>query len=77
MMKSCDEIRADLSSLRVQKNEKTFSLDVESLFTSVPVIETINTLLERSYHHQNLPSPSNEKRPDARIVTYLHHRDSI
>ena len=61
MVKSSDEILADLSSLRVHKTEKIVSLDVESLFTSVPVMETIDLILERSYHHPNLPPPSIEK----------------
>ena len=50
-----------MSSLRVRKNEKIVSSDVESLFTSVPVMETIDLILERSYHHPSLPPPSIEK----------------
>ena len=46
MVKCSDEILADLSSLRVHKTEKIVSLDVEPLFTSVPVMKNdrLNTV---------------------------------
>ena len=34
------------------------SLDVESLFTNVPVSETIDIVIQRAYHHPDLPPPS-------------------
>ena len=52
MVKSSDEILVELSSKMVHETEKIVPLDVESLFTSVPVMETINIILERSYYHQ-------------------------
>jgi hypothetical protein len=33
------------------------SLDVESLFTNVPVLETVNIILENVYNHPDLPPP--------------------
>jgi hypothetical protein len=37
---------------------KLFSLDVESLFTNVPVHRTINIILEKVYHHPTIPPPT-------------------
>ena len=34
-----------------------FSLDVESLFTNVPVKRTINIILEKVYNHPTIPAP--------------------
>ena len=33
------------------------SLDVESLFTNVPVLETIEIICDSAYNHQNIPPP--------------------
>ena len=37
---------------------KLFSLDVESLFTNVPVHRTMNIILEKVYHHPTIPPPT-------------------
>ena len=37
---------------------KLFSLDVESLFTNVPVDRTINIILEKVYNHPSIPPPA-------------------
>ena len=37
---------------------KLFSLDVESLFTNVPVHRTINIILEKVYNHPSIPPPA-------------------
>ena len=37
---------------------KLFSLDVESLFTNVPVHRTINIILEKVYNHPTIPPPA-------------------
>ena len=34
-----------------------YSLDVESLFTNVPVNRTINIICDKVYNHPNLPPP--------------------
>ena len=34
-----------------------FSLDVESLFTNVPVKRTINIILDKVYNHPTIPAP--------------------
>ena len=34
-----------------------FSLDVESLFTNVPLQRTVNIILDKVYHHPTLPPP--------------------
>ena len=35
------------------------SLDVESLFTNVPITETIDIIIKYAYNHESLPPPSN------------------
>ena len=34
------------------------SLDVESLFTSVPINDTLNIIIDAVYNHPDLPQPS-------------------
>ena len=41
----------------VRKPTHTASLDVESLFTNVPVNETIDIILECVYVHEEIPKP--------------------
>ena len=38
-------------------NGKLASMDVESLFTNVPVLRTIEIILENVYHHPTIPPP--------------------
>ena len=40
-----------------QYSGNLFSLDVESLFTNVPVHRTINIILDRVYHHPTISAP--------------------
>ena len=50
------------------------SLDVESLFTNVPVDRTINYIIERVYHDDNIPPLDI---PAARPTPVLHQRSTI
>ena len=40
-----------------RSNGKLASMDVESLFTNVPVLRTIDIILENVYHHPTIPPP--------------------
>ena len=47
-----------MSQLSVGRTEKMVSLDVESLFTNVPIIETVDIIVDTTYniitpHYQN------------------------
>lgn len=57
MIESTDEF---LNILRAtdNKNGLLASLDVESLFTNVPVRETINIILQNAYYHPDLKPPN-------------------
>ena len=46
----------DLVQLK-ESNGTLASLDVESLFTNVPIDDTIAIILENTYKHKNLPPP--------------------
>ena len=56
MLKSRDEFINILKTTK-PKNAPS-SLDVESLFTNVPVRETIKIILENVYNHETLPPPA-------------------
>ena len=54
-LKSSDEF---LDLLHSNPNEGIIaSLDVQSLFTHVPILETINIIISRVYNHPDLPPP--------------------
>ena len=48
------------------------SLNVESLFSNVPVDTTINIIVERAYHHPNLPPPKNTSRNPEKDAHSVH-----
>ena len=54
IIKSTKEL---IEILKTHKPNKgiIFSLDVENLFTNVPVLETINIIINNIYHHPMLP----------------------
>jgi hypothetical protein len=55
MLKSRDEFIDIIRGITVQS--EIFSLDVESLFTNVPVKRTIGIILKHVYHHPQLSPP--------------------
>ena len=55
MLKSRDEFLDILQT--TQPKGPPSSLDVESLFTNVPVYETIEIIIRNVYHHKTLPPP--------------------
>ena len=55
MLKSRDEFLDILQT--TQPKGPPSSLDVESLFTNVPVYETIDIIIRNVYHHKTLPPP--------------------
>ena len=61
MLKSTDELLLHTKDLKLAPGEELVSLDVESLFTNVPVDETINIIIQRAYNHPNLPPPPLQK----------------
>ena len=56
MLKSRDEFINIIQTTK-PKNAPS-SLDVESLFTNVPVRETIKIIIKNVYHHETLPPPA-------------------
>ena len=59
MLKSRDEFIDILQTTRPKGPPS--SLDVESLFTNVPVHETIDIIIRNVYHHKSLPPPNISK----------------
>ena len=57
MLRSTDELLLHTKDLKLEPGEELVSLDVESLFTNVPVDETINIIIQKAYNHPNLPPP--------------------
>ena len=57
IVKSGTEIIAQFENITLNTNECLVSLDVESLFTNVPVRETIDIIIEMVYSHDNLQPP--------------------
>lgn len=57
VLRSSEEFLIDVGELRMKPGERLVSLDVESLFTNVPVRETVDIIIERLYNHQTLPPP--------------------
>ena len=57
VLRSSDELLLQIKDLSVRPGEQLVSLEVESLFTNVPVKETIN-IIQTAYNHPTLPPPS-------------------
>ena len=57
VLKSADEFLLDTSQMKLNPSDRIVSLDVESLFTNVPVIETIQIILRQVYHHPSKAAP--------------------
>ena len=57
IIRSSDELLVHLSQLHLQLSHQLLSLDVESLFTSVPVEDTISIILQEAYNHPTQPPP--------------------
>ena len=58
MLKSTDEFLAAFSNTTISPGQVLCSLDVENLFTNVPINATIDIILEKAYKHPTLPPPS-------------------
>ena len=56
MIKSNDELLIRLKRTTIEPQQQLCSLDVESLFTNVPVAQ-IDIILQSVYHHESIPSP--------------------
>ena len=59
IVRSSDEALLGISQLRLQNQDILVSLDVESLFSNVPVNETIEIILHQVYHHEHKTAPPN------------------
>ena len=57
MLRSSDEFLAAVQTMQLPPNSVVASLDVESLFTHVPVLATIDLIVNKSYNHATLPPP--------------------
>jgi len=57
IVKSSTEVLAQIRELNISQDDHLVSLDVESLFTNVPVNDTIEYIMEAVYNHPNLASP--------------------
>ena len=57
MLKSADEFLLALENLRITSNQMVVSLDVDSLFSNVPVEPTIDIIINKAYNHSSLPPP--------------------
>ena len=58
MLRSSDELLLQIKDLLVQLGEQLVSMDMESLFTNVPVTEAIDIIFQTTYNHPMLPPPS-------------------
>ena len=58
VLRSSDELLLHLNQLSIGPEEKMVSLDVESLFTNVPFMETVGIIVQAAYNHPTLPAPS-------------------
>ena len=58
VIRSSDELLLKLKILQIQDGQKFSSLDVESLFTNVPVQRTIDIIIQTAYNHEILPAPT-------------------
>ena len=58
MVNSTDEFFLNIQNIIVGPNQEIVSLDVTSLFTNVPVDETVDIIIEKCYNHPTLPPPA-------------------
>ena len=58
IVKSSQELLLKLNGLTLDSIDKFCSLDVESLFTNVPVMETIDIICNEIYHRGTSPPPT-------------------
>lgn len=58
IIKSSNELILKLNSLSVDKISSFYSLDVESLFTNVPIHETVDIILNEAYRNSSHNPPS-------------------
>ena len=61
MLKSSDEFLLALQNLQLSPNQAIMSLDVESLFSNVPVDPTIDIILNRCYNQDSVQPPTIQK----------------
>ena len=61
MLKSSDEFLLALQNLQLSPNQAIMSLDVESLFSNVPVDPTIDIILNRCYNQDSVLPPTIQK----------------
>lgn len=57
IIKSSDELLVRLGAVTLKPGQQMLSLDVESLFTNVPVEDTINIIIEAAYNHPTVAPP--------------------
>ena len=57
VVRSSDEVLLNIENLKLSENQQLVSLDVTSLFTNVPVTETIEIIIEAAYGNENVPPP--------------------
>ena len=57
IIRSSDEFLAAFKDVKLSGNNVLCSLDVESLFTNVPVNETIDIIINHVYNHATIPPP--------------------
>ena len=69
IIKTSDELLLKLETLQLQLNQKLSSLDVESLFTNVPVTTTIDIIIDAAYHHNQLPPPPIDEQELRQLLT--------
>lgn len=69
IVRSSDELLLQLKTLKVEPEHQVCSLDVESLFTNVPVQQTIDIIMQSVYYHESIPPP---EMPEAVMRQLLH-----
>ena len=62
LVKSTNEFLSIVRELEYSENTLLASLDVKSLFTNVPVHDTIDIILKNAYHHSTLQPPTIPKK---------------
>ena len=57
IVKSSNEFLMHINNVKLEPGQQMLSLDVESLFTNVPVEETTDIILQVAFNHESLPPP--------------------
>ena len=73
VIRSSDELLLKLLNLQIQDGQKFSSLDVESLFTNVPVQRTIDIIIQTAYNHETLHAPTIPQKNSTGIAHHLHN----